>query len=141
MTRSDIPSHQPSPTAKSVAGPPHAREPTEEEMQAAVKFSLHGDSESLEINNPLNGASISIDKFEKLNCELHKVRPGYFCDYIILASFQFHSNEGNAAGNQHAAAMQALYDLLNGGSNAREKVVSSRFLYVKSKSQWMKFND
>lgn len=138
LARSAVPSSQPSST---VAGPPQGREPTEEEMRAAVEYSLHGDAESLEINNPLNGASASIDQLEKLNCEPHKGKPGYFCDYILSVSLQFHSNEGTVDGNKHADAVQKLYDWLNGGSNAREAIVSSRFLYVKSKNRWMRFKD
>lgn len=138
LTRREIPSSQ---SSSKVTGPPQGREPTEEEMRAAVEYSLHGDADSLKINNSLSGVTASIDHFEKLNCEPHKTRPGYFCDYIMSTDVQFHSNEGTEAGNKHAQGVQLMYEMFKGKSNAPDPVVSSRFLYVKSKNRWMKFNN
>lgn len=138
LTRREIPNNQ---SSSKLTGSPQGREPTEEEMRAAVEYSLHGDAESLQVNNPISGVTASIDHFEKLNCEPHKTRPGYFCDYIVSANLQFHSNEGTEAGRKHAQGVQLLYEMFKGNSNAPDTTVSSRFLYVKSKNRWMKFND
>jgi hypothetical protein len=138
LTKREIPSDQPSST---VTGPPQNREPTAEEMRTAIEYSLHGDEDSLKVDNSLSGVTASIDHFEKLNCEPHKTRPGYFCDYILSANVQFRSNEGSEAGRKHAEGVQLMYEMFKGKSNAPDAVVSSRFLYVKSKNRWMKFNN
>jgi hypothetical protein len=138
LTRREIPNNQ---ASKKLIGPPQNREPTEEEMRKAVEYSIHGDDASLEFNNSLSGVSATIDHFEKLNCEPHRSKPGYFCDYIMSTNVQFHSNEGTEAGNKHAQGVQMLYEMFRGNSNAQDTVLSGRFLYVKSKGRWMRFKD
>lgn len=62
LTRREIPNSQ---ASTKLTGPPQNREPTEEEMLNAVKYSIHGDDNSLEFNNSLSGVSITIDHFKK----------------------------------------------------------------------------
>lgn len=123
-------------------GSPANREPSASEMRQAVEDSLHGGGDGLEINNPLNGAKLSITRFDKLACIQAMGRPGYTCDYTLAMDMDFHSNEGTAAGRDHARAVGQLWDYVNGMSNApSETANTSRFLYVKARGRWVKLED
>lgn len=134
-------SSQPVQPVSAPAGNPGSREPTAEEMRSALEFALHGNAESLEIDNPINGMTMKITSFEKLGCSRAVGRPGYNCEYLIDVSTQLHSNEGSAAGAQNTNAWQKVLDGMMDASNARNRTNSGRFLYVEGRERWMKLTE
>ena len=117
LTRATVPRSQPS---TSVAGHPKGREPTGEEMRAAIEY-LVGD-----ISNP--GITLSINEFRKLGCVPAKGRLGYFCKYTLSLSYNFRHNV-------HDDLFKAIIP------NLPEETASGRFLYDNSKNRWVRFNE
>lgn len=101
-----------------LAQPALAAEPTATEMKEALLQTMQNQGgsrsgdDSVSVDNSISGASIYIKHFEKIGCEKASNRPGYYCDYEISAGMNFHSNEGTAAGDRHAAGINALFSAL-----------------------------
>lgn len=142
LTRSSIPQPQPATPAAEPLAPPQHREPTEAEMRAALEYSLYGDSDAYRVDNPLNGMATYVNNFAKLGCSPAHAKAGYMCDYTVELDMQFHSNEGTAAGNDYAGAVQRVLDILIATKTPPGPQTSSaRFLYVPPKARWMKMSD
>jgi hypothetical protein len=142
LTKSRPPINLPIVDEDTPSGAPDGREPSEDEMRQAVEYALHGDGEALEINNPLNGAKVSITSFDKLACVNALGRPGYTCDYTVSTGMVFHSNDGTTNGRKHAQAVNDFMGYLEGMTNApKETAVTARFLYVKSKGHWVRLDE
>jgi hypothetical protein len=121
---------------------PGSRAPTDEELLSAVKYAVSGgDGHSVSINNPISGATIEVKSFENLGCEKAGGAPGYVCDYLIELSFKLHSNEGTAAGQQHANALNAIMSGIQAMQNAGgPRPQRARFAYSTSRERWMKMD-
>lgn len=120
-------------------------EPTEQEMRHAVEQALSGQGNAsgaaneLRIDNPLNGITVGIIDFEKLSCVPANGKPGFTCDYRIATRMHVHSNEGSAAGQGHAAAVNQLMSWLSGGrTEGSTSTVTARF--VKAKGKWVRLD-
>jgi hypothetical protein len=139
LTKSAIPAMHTSPKSSE---PPGKREPTADEMQAAFEAALHGGKGSLEVNNSIAGISVTVTGFEKLACTKANGKPGYICDFLFETDTLYRSNEGNEAGERHAAAVQQLTDWLGSMSNAPKHTSSSRrFLWVEGRGSWVMLKD
>lgn len=122
-----------------------ATEPTEQEMRDAVEQALsgqgnaRGESNEFRIDNPLNGITLGVTDFEKLSCVPASGKPGFVCDYRITTRMSVHSNEGSAAGQGHAQAVNQLMSWLSGGrTEGSTSTVTARF--VKSKGAWVRLD-
>ena len=129
------------PVVEHARGVPGGREPTEGEMRSAVEYAFQGGGDAREIDVGLSGARITIDQFQKLGCVRADGKPGYACDYAMRVNMKYHSNEGTAAGNAHAGAVQDLYDRMvraAGGSTSTAR--QGRFLYAESLGRWVRLD-
>ncbi len=97
------------------------------------------DENSVSLDNAIAGSNIKIQEFEKLGCKPANYGAGYFCTYEITTTITLYSNEGTSAGDKHAAAMNSLIGLLNGGKNSVYETVTSRF--IRSKRGWIMSKD
>lgn len=124
-----------------VKAAPGGREPTEAEMRSAVEYALQGNQDAREINAGLSGAKIRLEQFQKLDCVRATGKPGYACDYTASVDMRFHSNEGTAAGNAHADAVNTLFGWMvkSAGGNV-PTAQQGRFLYVESLKRWVKLD-
>lgn len=119
-------------------------EPTEEEMkQAIINSAVNQGGEktsggAVAMNNAISGASMNIDDFEKIGCAPANYGVGYICTYNIRASLSFHSNQGTAAGDRHAQAVNTLARLLGGG---RPKTTTTTSRFVRTKNGWLVTKD
>jgi len=57
----------------------------------------------------------------------------------MMIDFKLYSNEGTSAGNNHAAALNTLMGLLNGGKTSSSEIITSRF--IRSKNGWIMSKD
>ncbi|HEY0290365.1 MAG TPA: hypothetical protein VGC62_25720 [Pseudomonas sp.] len=131
LSRESIAVSKPS-IAQAPIGHVDRREPTEAEMRQAVEQSI-----TRSINSPINGMNIYVVEFRKLACEKAVQKPGYICDYYVHTDQQFHSNEGTSAGQQHADAVQTMFDWVIKNTNANKTEVQGRFLYVAPERRWV----
>lgn len=121
-----------------LAQPVSAAEPTAAEMKEALLQMMqnHGGSrsgsDSISVDNSISGASIYIKHFEKIGCEKASNRPGYYCDYEVSTGMNFHSNEGTAAGDRHAAGLNVLLNALM----PQNQISSETRRFVRSNSGW-----
>jgi len=117
---------------------PEYAEPTEREMLRALQGQLGGYYDESTgraiIQNPLNGMEMTFDYFRKHQCRISTNSTGYICTYSIKVGTKFFSNDGTAAGNSHAGAVNALLELLGGGSKRPATVTEKRF--VKDGDTW-----
>lgn len=132
LSRERMPVAQPV-AVEGVTEPADQREPTEQELRQAVTQSL-----SVSINNPVNGIDVSVVDFKKRACQKSLQKPGYVCDYYLHIDQQFHSNEGTYDGQQHAAAVQRLYDWMINNAGGNKAEATGRFLYVAPETRWIK---
>lgn len=124
-----------------VKAAPVGREPTEAEMRSAVEYALQGNKDAREINAGPSGAKIRIEQFQKLDCVRATSKPGYVCDYMASVDMRFHSNEGTAAGNAHADAVNTLLGwVMNQAGGNVPTAQQGRFLYVESLKRWVKLD-
>jgi hypothetical protein len=121
-----------------VANPVFSAEPTEAEMKEAILQAMQNQggsrsgNNSIAVNNSISGAAVTITKFKKIACEKAASRPGYNCDYEVSAGLNFHSNEGNQAGDRHAAGVNALMGMFVPKNTTSTQ--TKRFVY--SEGQW-----
>lgn len=126
-----------------IANPVFSAEPTEDEMKEAILQAMQNrggsrsDTNSISLNNPISGASVSITEFKKIGCEKATNRPGYYCDYEISAGMKFYSNEGTRAGDNHAAGVNALMGMFM----PQNTISTQTRRFVKSGSQWKVLQD
>lgn len=114
-------------------------EPTEREMLAAhqARFGkfLNEATGGAVIQNPINGIALNIASFEKHECRISARSVGYNCSYSVKVDVGFFSNEGTSAGNEHATAVQTLFDLFTGGQARQPSTNENRFF--KSGARWL----
>lgn len=129
--------------ASFLAQPVLAAEPTAAEMKDALLQTMQNQGgsrsgdDSVSVDNSISGASIYIKHFEKIGCEKASNRPGYYCDYEISAGMDFHSNEGTAAGDRHAAGINALFNALM----PQNQISNETRRFVRSNSGWKVLQD
>jgi len=105
-----------------------ASEPTDEELDAAVRqhfASIAGDGT---VSNPINNVHMTIKSVRKIGCEPANEGPGYFCSYITRMGLGASSNENTQAGQDHAAAANMLLGALTGGENGIPDTNTHRFV-------------
>ncbi|PXX13934.1 hypothetical protein [Nitrosomonas ureae] len=124
-------------TGMAIVGMASAAEPTEEQMKEAILQAMQNEggvrsNNSVSVNNPLSGASVTINSFKKLGCEKAMSKPGYNCDYEVSAGINFHSNEGSAAGDNHAAGVNALFGMFL----PKDRISTGTKRFVQYDSQW-----
>jgi len=114
-------------------------EPTEREMLAAhqARFGsfLNEATGGAIVQNPINGIEMDIGHFEKHECRISTTSTGYSCTYSVRVDIGFFSNEGTSAGNDHARAVQSLFDLLSGGTTRPPSLNENRFFL--SGDRWL----
>ena len=114
-------------------------EPSEIEMKQALMTAMEGRGgnrygpDSIGVDNPIAGVEMEIEYFEKAGCRPANYGAGYFCTYVTTMSFRTHSNEGTAAGDAHADAVNQLLGALMGGRSVTD-TVTRRF--VKAGNTW-----
>ena len=116
-------------------------EPTEAEMKEAllsameargVKRTAEG---GIELNNPIAGVTIKMEKFEKIGCAPPNYGPGYFCSYNVNVSMTLFSNEGSEGAARHMNALNYLMRLLAGGNGVVTERVTRKFVW--SNDRWV----
>jgi hypothetical protein len=118
---------------------PDYPEPTAAEMKGALLRAMvlqgaraAGD-DGVEVNRLLAGARIEIAQFSKLGCAPALGSAGYVCDYLVNTKLRLYSNEGSAAGDRHADAVNQLMGFMLAGREA--SIAKGRFM--NSENGWM----
>jgi hypothetical protein len=118
-------------------------EPSEAEMKEALERTMQkrggqkGADGCIRVDNPIAGACVKIEKFEKLGCKPADQGAGYTCTYNATTSMTFHSNERSEAGDKHAEGVNTLLGRL-GGKSVNE-TATKRF--VRSREGWIASNE
>lgn len=90
-------------------------EPTEEEVDKAVRAHIASYIGDGTISNPINNVHMNLHEVRKLGCEKAGEGTGYFCTYSTRMSLGASSNETSQEGRDHAAAANLLMQMMSGG--------------------------
>ncbi|MEM8936396.1 MAG: hypothetical protein AAGC77_08325 [Pseudomonadota bacterium] len=126
-------------TGNTLAAPNYSA-PTAAQMKQALQNSAvsRGASRSGEngvrVDNWIAGMSIEFEDFRKDGCSVASYGAGYFCTYTATTRLRAHSNEGTAAGDRHANAVNVLLGAMMGGSRSHTDTTTRRF--IKSGGVW-----
>ncbi|RYD86554.1 MAG: hypothetical protein EOP50_22235 [Sphingobacteriales bacterium] len=109
-------------------------EPAEEEPATAVRNHFEAIAGDGTISNLLNNVHLILKSVRKIGCEPANEGPGYFCTYETRMGTGASSNEANQEGQDHAAAVNALFYAMSGGQNGIPDQNTHRF--VSSWGDW-----
>lgn len=109
-------------------------EPTDQELDKAVRGHLAGYVGDGTISNPINNVHMNVEEVRKQGCEKASEGAGYFCTYSTRISLGASSNEASQAGRDHASAADMLLKLMSGGGYGVVDHHTHRF--VKELSGW-----
>ncbi|WP_147367501.1 hypothetical protein [Aurantiacibacter xanthus] len=105
-----------------------ASEPTDEELDQAVRQYFQSIAGDGVVRNPLSNLHMNLEEVRKLGCEPANEGPGFFCTYSTRMTAGVSSNETSSDGIAHAEAADALVRTLTGGNSGMTDTATHRFV-------------